>query len=241
MADKKRRHVSIDPPELNEISARLRRDFHDYLETYGVKLPTEGSQKHLWLVYLKKFQRELVHKDDVSAFVQQHIPEAGRDQQVRHLAADGWYVLNKGDKLPDVDGKVQPGWHMLVTTESPKPTFLHKQLKRVGRVAAKDFETLKAAYDFRCVNCGSQEGKPHRYEKSKVTVLHQGHMDPDKALTLDNTIPQCETCNAFYKDEYVFDEVGRVKAIANLGPVLRAPAHVQRMVLEELRRDLETE
>ncbi|HGG03986.1 MAG TPA: hypothetical protein ENK28_00870 [Aliiroseovarius sp.] len=234
MKEKRRNHVSIGPDEFTSITDRLRRDFKDYLSSYGVKFPNEGTQKYLWLVYLKKFQKKLVHKDEVSAFVEENIPNAGRDQQVRHLAADGWYVLNKGDKLPDIDEKVKPGWHMLVTTESPKPNFLHKQLKRVGRVAAKDFESLKAAYDFRCVNCGSQEGKPHRYEKSKVTILHQGHMNPDKALTLTNMVPQCETCNAFYKDEYVFDESGRVKAIANTGPVLRAAEHVKAEVLNEL-------
>ena len=227
MEKAKHNHVPIDPSEQETISEALRRDFDDYLASYGVRFPKKGTTKFFWLVYLKKFQRQLVHKDEVASFVQDNIPDVGRDQQVRHLAADGWYVLNKGDKIPERPERVKPGWHMLVNTESPKPTFLHKQLKRAGRIAAQDFETLKAVYDFRCVNCGSQEGKPHRYEKSKVTVLHKGHMDPDKPLTLENMVPQCETCNAYYKDDYVFDDVGRVKAVANEKPVMRAAEHVR--------------
>lgn len=233
----KHSHVSIDQTEQEKISEALRRDYEDYLASYGVKFPKEGTTKFHWLTYLKKFQQKLVHKDEVASYVQENLPEVGRDQQVRHLAADGWYVLNKGDKVPNQPEKVKPGWHMLVSTESPKPTFLHKQLKRAGRIAAQDFETLKAVYDFRCVNCGSQEGKPHRYEKSKVTVLHQGHMNPDKPLSLENMVPQCETCNAFYKDDYVFDDVGRVKAVANANPVMRAAEHVRDIIKKTLSED----
>ncbi len=224
---------------MSEITDSLRRDYETYLQSYGVVLPSSGTQKQLWLIYLKRFQRQLVHKDEVSSFVQDRMPGAGRDQQVRHLAADGWYVLNKGDKLPDVDEKVKPGWHMLVSTEMPKPTFIHKALKRIGRIGATDFATLKAAYDFRCVNCGSQEGKPHRYEKTKVTVLHQGHMDPDIGLSLSNTVPQCEVCNTFYKDNFVFDDKGRIIAIASLAALKKASRQVKQAAFELLSHELE--
>lgn len=240
MENNKHDHVSISGEELERISADLERDHETYLESYGVTMPKEGTQKHLWLIYLKKFQRQLVHKDTVSSFVQEHMPGAGKDQQVRHLAADGWWVLNKGDKLPDVDEKVKPGFHMLVTTESPKPTFIHKVLKRIGRIGARDWAELKAAYDFRCVNCGSQEGKPHRFEKNKATVLHQGHMNPDLGLELTNVIPQCESCNTFYKDSLVFDDQGRVIAIASVVPLHKASEAVKKQAYEFLRRELES-
>jgi hypothetical protein len=59
-------------------------------------------------------------------------------------------------------------------------------------------------------------------------------MDPDKPLSLENMVPQCETCNAFYKDDYVFDDVGRIKAVANANPVMRAAEHVRGIVKKSL-------
>ncbi|MBZ0130478.1 MAG: hypothetical protein K8F59_15345 [Rhodobacteraceae bacterium] len=234
MEKSKHDHISILPDELNSISETLRRDFQTYLKPYGVKFPTEGSQKHLWLVYLKKFQGEQIHKDSVSSFVSEHLPAAGKDQQVRHLSADGWYVLNRGDKVPNVEAKVKPGWHLLVTTESPKPTYIYKALKRIGRVGAQDFEDLKAVYDFRCATCGSEEGKPHRFERDKKTVLHRGHMNPESRMTLENIIPQCEMCNAVYSDDFVFDDKGRTIAVASLRPVLKASKRLKEEILRRL-------
>lgn len=143
------------------------------------------------------------------------------------MAAKGWYILNKGDKLPDEDETMPSGYHMLVTTEAPKPTFLFRALKRSGRLAAGNFGELKAVYDFRCATCGSQEGKPHFIEPDKRTALQQGHMDPFAPLSLKNTIPQCQICNQVYQDRYVFDEKGRVTAVANIEPVRAAKPQVQ--------------
>lgn len=121
-----------------------------------------------------------------------------------------------------------------MTTESPKPTFIYKALKRTGRIGARSFDELKAVYDFRCATCGSQEGKPHLIEPDKRTALQQGHMDPAMPLTLTNTIPQCQVCNQVYQDRYIFDVKGRAVAVASVEPVRNARPETKRDILKYL-------
>lgn len=227
-------HIYMSPNEIDDWYKKLNDEHNTNLSQYGVKFPGKGSAKALWLIYLRKYQGNMVHKDTISAFIQSVNPGAGKDQQVRHLASDGWYVLNKGDKLPGREDVVSSGYHVLVTTENPKPSFLFKALKRAGRISAKNFEQIKATYNNRCATCGSQEGKPHFLEPNKRTEIHQGHMNPHKSLTLDNSIPQCQVCNLVYQDDYVFDHKGRVIAIASLRPVLRA----EKSVIDEIKKRL---
>jgi hypothetical protein len=49
-----------------------------------------------------------------------------------------------------------------------------------------------------------------RYNINQITILQQGHMDPTKSLTLDNTIPQCSYCNQQYKNKAIFNKRGIV-------------------------------
>ncbi len=134
-----------------------------------------------------------------------------------------------------------PGYHVLLTTDSPKPSFIYKSLKRAGRMGAKSFQDLKAVYDFRCATCGSQEGKPHFLDADKRTQLQQGHMNPLKPLTLTNTIPQCQVCNQVYQDQYVFNEKGRVVAVASVEPVRNADAPIKQRIREYLAGSAETD
>lgn len=233
--DKQGSHVYMSPDEIESWYRKLEGEYKTNLAQYGVKFPAEHSIKALWLIFLRKNKGTLVHKDTISSFVASVNPKAGKDQQVRHLASDGWYILNKGDKLPDKKDVVPSGYHILITTENPKPTFLFKSLKRAGRIAAKDFGQLKAAYGFRCASCGSQEGKPNLLEPDKKTQLQQGHMNPLKALTLENSIPQCQVCNQVYQDDFVFDAKGRVVAVASEKAVLRADKEVQKEILKKLQ------
>jgi len=69
---------------------------------------------------------------------------------------------------------------------------------------------MLSRYDNKCVNCGSEEGKPMRWNKHKITVLQKGHMDPRRSLTSDNIIPQCAMCNQQYKNKAVFNDRGFV-------------------------------
>jgi hypothetical protein len=232
--DRQGGHLFMSPEEIDSWYAKLEEEHSTYLAKYRVKLPKKGSTAALQLIYLLKHKGKLVHKDTISSFVQTVKPGAGKDQQVRHLASAGWYVLNKGDKEPGKPDTIESGWHVLITTENPKPTFLLKSLKRVGRILAKDFVQLKAVYDDRCATCGSKEGKPNILEPDKTTTLQQGHMNPRKALTIGNSIPQCQVCNQVYQDDYVFDAKGRVIAVASPNPVLRADKEVR----EEVKRSL---
>lgn len=217
----------MSPDEIERWYKKLEKEHRVNLAQYGVKFPNRNTAKALWLIYLRKYQGKLVHKDTISSFVGTVNPRAGKDQQVRHLASDGWYILNRGDKLPEKKDTVPSGYHILITTENPKPTFLFKSLKRAGRISARDFGQLKAVYGFRCATCGSQEGKPNFLEPAKKTELHQGHMNPHKPPTLENSIPQCQVCNGVYLDDYVFDAKGRVIAVASSKPILRADKAVQ--------------
>ena len=72
-----------------------------------------------------------------------------------------------------------------------------------------NFEQLKKDYDYQCATCGNKENEPARYTKC-IVILHKGHMDPRKALKLENCIPQCQICNQHYKNKYVFDKQGRI-------------------------------
>jgi hypothetical protein len=229
-------HAFMSQDEIDKWYAILEHDYNTYLKAYDVSLPKKASSNGLWLIFLKKNQGKLVHKDTISTFVNSINPKSGKDQQVRHLSAKGWYILNARDKMPDEDSIVERGYHILITTEIPKPNFLWKALKRAGRISARNFDQLKAAYNFRCATCGSQEGKPHLLEQNQRTMLQQGHMNPRKALTLDNSIPQCQLCNQVYKDDYVFNEKGRVASVASPNPVLRA----DKEVIEEIRKALKS-
>lgn len=219
-------HCFMSQEEIEQWYTILENEHQNHLNTYGVFLPKRGSSNALWLVFLRKHIGKLVHKDTISEFVQSVNPTAGKDQQVRHLASKGWYVLNKGDKILGKDEVIPSGYHVLITTENPKPNFLWKALKRAGRISAKSFEQLKATYGFRCVTCGSQEDKPHLFEQNQKTRLQQGHMNPHKSLSLENSIPQCQICNQAYQDDFVFNEKGRVVAVASSKPVLRADPEV---------------
>ncbi|MDO8466969.1 MAG: hypothetical protein Q7S83_02400 [bacterium] len=228
--DKQGSHTFMSPEEIEDWYRKLEVEHATYLAKYGVRFPKWNTTKALWLIFLRKYQGKPVHKDTISSFVETVMPKIGKDQQVRHLAGDGWYILNRGDKLPEKSETVPSGYHILITTESPKPSFLFKSLKRAGRLAAKDFESLKAVYDFRCATCGSQERKPNFLEPDKRTTLQQGHMNPLKPLSLENSIPQCQVCNGVYKDDYVFDAKGRAIAVASPRPVLKADKAVQEQI-----------
>lgn len=229
--------ATLSPEEIRELYNKLVQEHAEHLSAYGVRMPAQDSIKALWLIFLRKHLGSLVHKDTISAFVGSVKPGSGRDQQVRHLSADGWYVLNRGDKIQNEDLLVPSGYHVLITTENPKPNFLYKALKRAGRMSAKNFEQLKAVYDFHCATCGSIEGKPNLLDPSKRTELQQAHMDPAETPTLGNVIPQCQVCNQAYLDDFIFDEKGRVIAVASPRPVRNAHKEVREAIFEELKRE----
>ena len=236
------KYLNIPNSEIRKLHNKIVNAHKNNLEIFKVKkLWHEGliedcdddefvaqlDAKELQLIFLYKHMNCFVHKDMVSRFVRQHIKNAALDQQVRHLGTQyGWYVLNKGAKVPNIDETVPSGYNYLVTIESPSPTILAAALKRAGRVAARDFFEIKMAYGNKCATCGREEGKKDHKNQGTI-VLQQGHMNPRLPLTLDNIIPQCQYCNQTYKDYFQFNEDGRVVAVNNPQILLSSPKDVQ--------------
>ncbi len=252
-------YLNISESEIRSLHNTIVFSYEKYLKDYGVKklwsddIPKDCSDiefisyldaKELQLIFLYKHIGCFVHKDLVSAFVRKYIPDAALDQQVRHLGSQCfWYVLNKGAKVPNVDIKVPSGYNYLFSIEVPNPKAVANALKRTGRLNARNFTELKLAYQNKCATCGIEEGKKDSRNET-IVVLQQGHMDPRKPLTLDNTIPQCQYCNQTYQEDFMFNEYGRVIAINNPHVVLKSPKCIQDemiQILLEVRKNKNSE
>lgn len=173
----------------------LRSDWETYLKQHGVKFNfRESSNKYKTLIVLYENMGEWLSKSEIVKLIEYQ----GVDlQDVRHLGKQsGWYV--------EQDGK---GNYRLVNTKEPHPSFVAK--KRLNELNTSDFNEMKSAYDNRCATCGEKEGSSHRFEHGKV-ILEKGHMNPKLDMSPDNIIPQCNYCNKFYGDKFVFDRMGRV-------------------------------
>lgn len=208
-AEKATTYLDISINEIRAIHKKIVHSYSTYLSSYGVKkvwkdidvsvddLSDEEfinylDAKELQLIFLYKHIHCFVHKDIVSEFVRKYKPNAALDQQVRHLGTQLlWYVLNKSAKVPDRDEVVPNGYNYLVSIETPNPKAIALALKRSGRLAAKSFEDLKIVYEGKCATCGIEEGKKDT-RNELIVSLQQGHMNPRKPLTLENTIPQCQ-------------------------------------------------
>lgn len=199
-----------------------------HLDQHGVKLPAKTSQKWIHLAMLMHFKGEPVHKDVVSDAVRREFPNAARDQQVRHLKRDGWNIEPSGG-----------GSHVLKNPYSPSPEFANEQIRRQGRVTAEDFEGVVKAFGNRCATCGGIQDEPDPRYGDDIIKLQKGHQNPNQPDDLSNTIPQCQFCNLAYKDDYEFDDKGRVRAVANIGPVKRAREQVQRKIYDFLKKKLD--
>lgn len=243
--------LQIPDSRVRMLHQQIRSAYHTYLQAYGVKplwqendlrdeaLSDEAfakrlDRKELQLIFLYNYAKRLVHKDAVSAFVRKYYPDAALDQQVRHLGSQyGWYVLNKGNPIPDTGEKVPSGYNYLVSIETPNPKIIAVALKRAGRLAARNFEELKIAYGNKCATCGIAEGI-RDIRDNTIVSLQQGHMDPRKPLSLKNTIPQCGYCNQTYQDYFCFNEYGRVISVNNPIVLLQSSPDVRDEMIEVL-------
>ena len=218
-------------------------EFHaKHLAELGVKLPqlrkSTGDYvlSALTLVYLARGYPDVrtVSKSELTQFMRQYVPEINDVQQARHLAAQGgWYILS-GTRKDGQDMNVQPGEYRLISLEKAYPGF--NSQRRVDLSSPDFWEQLKAAYGYRCACCGSKEGEPNFNWPDTITVLQKGHMDPTKALGPGNLIPQCVKCNQPARDFWVFDDKGRVVAVANPQVVERSSENVQFRIYEKLWR-----
>lgn len=218
-------------------------EFHGkHLEELGVKLPQlrKASGDYvlsaLTLVYLARGYPDVktVSKSELTQFMRQYVPEINDVQQARHLAAQGgWYILS-GTRKDGRDLNIQPGEYRLISLEKAYPGF--NSQRRVDLSSPDFWEQLKASYGYRCACCGSKEGEPNFNWPDTLTVLQKGHMDPTKPLGPGNLIPQCVKCNQPARDFWVFDDKGRVVAVANPQVIERSSESIQFRVYEKLYR-----
>ena len=191
--------------------------YEKYLKQYGVKLPglTDAQGNYtkdaLVLAYLAQDypNTKKVSKGELTQFIRQHYPNINDVQQARHLGAQkGWFIAAGGRDNRDV--VLTRGEYQIISLEKPYPAF-HGH--RVGQT--EDWEELKKQYGHRCVTCGSEEGEYNIHWPNTITRLQKAHMNPTEPLASGNIIPQCEKCNRADRNNWVYDERGRVIKLAN--------------------------
>lgn len=209
---------SLSEDELKDLYKAIANAHALHLAKHDIPLPkleVSGSftKNAIVLAVLFKYQGQPVSKEELTGIIKNWYPATNDVQQARHLGRQkGWHIISgtrgdRGERGPNVITLAQ-GQYILVSLESPYPGY---RTRRSPLTA--DFAELKAAYDFRCATCGSQEGEPNLLNPSRTTQLQAGHMDPRIDMIPGNTIPQCQECNQAYRDWFVFDERGRVRDI----------------------------
>ncbi|PIU66430.1 MAG: hypothetical protein COS84_05800 [Armatimonadetes bacterium CG07_land_8_20_14_0_80_40_9] len=205
-------------------------EYHEkYLKQYEVKLPrltdTQGNytKDALVLVYLAQDypKTKKVSKGELTQFIRQFYPKVADVQQARHLGAQkGWFIVSgtRGNRHVTLES----GEYKLITLEKPYPAFKGHRIEETG-----EWGNLKKQYGFRCVICGSEEGKPQIHWPNTITRLQKAHKDPNKPLVAGNIIPQCEKCNRADRNNWVYDERGRVIKLANPNVIKRSDKEVR--------------
>jgi len=218
----------------SQIKSRWERD----LKPFGVRLPRlrvkgKFTKDALVLVYL--FQgypnTSIVSKTELTQFVRQFYPDVNDVQQARHLGAQkGWYIAAGG--RDNRVAELKTGQYKLITLEDPYPGF-----RQSPSSDTSNWKAVKALYGNRCATCGSEEGKPHLHYPSVRTKLEQAHRDPTKPLGPGNVIPQCSQCNRTYRNHWVYDERGRIVALANPSVIKKSDVEIRRKVYRILYRE----
>ena len=238
--------LNLTDDEIEGAYEELKEIHEKNLKQFGVKLPKlkKGDKfaiGALVLIYLYKKFNHKVTKTELTDFVRKFYPKVNDVQPGRHLAnKNGWYIVS--GQRGDLEAKklgLGSGDYQFISLEKPYPHF--SRMKRVINLSGDDWEELKEYYDFRCANCGSKEGEPNFHYPNTITTLHKGHMDPRKALEIDNTIPQCEKCNRPDRNYFVYDERGRVIKIADPKFILKSDEKIKKEMYEFLKLEYEEE
>ena len=66
--------------------------------------------------------------------------------------------------------------------------------------------------------------------------LQKGHKNPSKPLNIANIIPQCDYCNQTYKNDFIFGDDGRIKAVFNPKIILKSPQKTLKAFFVELKK-----
>jgi hypothetical protein len=228
----------ISNEQINKYYKEISDSWNKNLKQYGVKLPKLIPQKYskdvLVLIYLFSKIEQKVSKQELTEFLKSMGHDSIDVQQARHLAQQsGWYILSGTRKDNECKKyNINPGEYLLKSISEPYPSF--KILKRTESLNASSWEELKSMYNNRCATCGSKEGETNFLYPASVTRLQQGHKDPSKPLTIDNTIPQCSFCNQASRDYFIFDNKGRVEKIHDPHFILRSDKEIQETMLKLL-------
>tara|TARA_B100001964_G_scaffold245449_1_gene332457 strand:+ start:1837 stop:2580 length:744 start_codon:yes stop_codon:yes gene_type:complete len=226
--------------EIEKAYNKIKKEWSKNLKKKGVKLPRlksgeKFSKDALVLVYLYKNINEVVSKNELTSFVRKFYNDTNDVQQARHLAnGKGWNVISgtRHDQEAELRG-LGSGDYMLVDLEQVHPNFAHG--RRQSRLKGDDeWESIKKHYNYRCATCGSREGEANLHYPSSTTYLQQGHMDPNKPLDSNNTIPQCEKCNRPDRNYFVYNKKGRVIKISDPRFILKSNKDIQIKALQFL-------
>jgi len=224
---------------INQKYNEIKKSWQDFLKESDVKMPNlESRNKYtinaLVLIYLYINLGKNISKQELTDFFKSMGYECNDVQQARHLAQQsGWYILSgqRGDSECQ-KYNIKPGEYMLKTIKEPYPSY--KNMKRTASLNANSWDELKKLYDYRCATCGSKEGEKNFLYPASITKLQQGHKDPSMALSINNTIPQCDFCNRASRNYFVFDNKGRVEKINDPRFVLRSSQNIQEEMLKLL-------
>lgn len=228
--------------EIEKLYNTILNEYKYNLKEYNVKMPNlySGGKftiSALVLVYLYFKIGKIVSKQELTDYLRTMGYDVNDVQQARHLAQQyGWYILSGTRKDYECESLgIKSGEYMLKTIKEPYPSY--KKMKRTEILNANSWDELKKIYNYRCATCGSKEGEPNYLYPASITTLQQGHKDPSKSLTIDNTIPQCPFCNRASRNYFVFDNKGRVEKIYDPHFILRSDKDIQFIMLQLLIED----
>ncbi len=219
---------SLSKKKIEKTYQMISNYYDKHLKKRGVKIPkligTKGFTKDaLILVYLAQGypKTKKVSKSELTEFIREFYSTVNDVQQARHLGAQkGWFIAAGGRDNRDV--VLRRGEYKLITLEKPYPAFHGHRVEETS-----NWESLKAEYGYRCVTCGSQEGKPNIHYSNTITKLQKSHKDPNKPLGTSNIIPQCQKCNRADRNNWVYNETGRVIKLANSIVIKRSDKEIR--------------
>lgn len=197
---------------MTDIWQTINEKYEAHLKEKGVKKLSPTSGLGQALACLAENVGSSVQIDAIREYVQNNgvvLPGGGDSLQVRHIALQNGYNMLKGGEINPINGeKIKRSHFLLLDLQNVHPGY--RCARRNVAINDEGWLQVMECYGNCCVNCGSKEGEPMRWNPMRITVLQKGHMDPRKELTLNNVIPQCAMCNQQYKNKAIFNERGFV-------------------------------
>ena len=216
---------------INKIYKEIIQYHKKYLKKYNIPLPRlrnhngTYTKDALILVYLSQGypNTKKATKKELTQFVRKYFPYTNDVQQARHLGAQkGWWILAGG--RDNIVLSLKRGEYQLYTLKKPYPGWT----KNRRQTTPLSWNSLKQSYANRCVTCGSEEDQPHLHWPGTKTKLQQAHKNPEKSLSKENIIPQCQKCNRADRNRWVYDDKGRVIKLANANVLKTCSESVQK-------------